>query len=61
VLLLVITNREEYAMYTYLLQNKQNNFETTTLQFKTKAKATKHAKMWASWVNLTGKFLVVKV
>ena len=33
----------------------------TTKQFKTKAKATKHAKMWASWINLTGKFLVVKV
>ena len=49
-------------MYTYLLQNKQGLYETTTLAFKTRAKAQQDAQSWASnWLNLTGQYIIVPV
>jgi len=49
-------------MYTYLLQNKQGLYETTTLTFKTRQKAQQDAQSWASnWLNLTGQYIIVPV
>ena len=49
-------------MYTYLLKNKQGNFETTTLTFKTRKQAQHDAQIWAkNWLNLTGDYVVVQV
>ena len=49
-------------MYTYLLQNKQGLYETTTLTFKTRQKAQQDAQTWAyNWLNLTGQYIIVPV
>ena len=49
-------------MYTYLLKNKQGNFETTTMRFATRKQATREAKTYAScWINLTGDYIVLQL
>ena len=49
-------------MYTYLLENKQGQYETTTLTFETRRRAERDAEMWArQWLNLTGRYVVLQI
>ena len=55
-------NLQRGLMYTYLLKNKQGNFETTTMRFATRKQATREAKTYAScWINLTGDYIVLQL
>jgi hypothetical protein len=56
-----LLQREVHMTYTYLLKNKQGNFETTKLTFNTRKQAQREAQIWAkNWVGLTGEYIVVQ-